>query len=252
MPPLKLLSGTEEQPTRDTIAKRLLESPDTYGSIAMILFVDLCSSAADEKGTAGNIVAGPDDDSPLAWHPTTIRMELEERTGAKIHESVFSRLMACISIATNDQFFSDVPTFIDFCNILNGDDFDPNVFDPADVDECAWGVTEAILIAPPTRDNPEPFSEEVRAYIGYVLSQEGFLSAPDVLQVALMDEWHGSGQSDFSDDPEMFGMMYETQQSRTKDVEDMIRQGLTQWKAQLHSLKLDNGSAENFLGPNSR
>jgi hypothetical protein len=43
-------------------------------------------------------------------------------------------------------------------------------------------MTEALLIQPPDDDDENPFSEDIVAYIGQVLNQEGIISPPDILK----------------------------------------------------------------------
>ena len=51
-------------------------------------------------------------------------------------------------------------------NVLAGSEFDPETFDPADSAECAWAVTEALLLSPPDERDTQPvFSDEIRKYI---------------------------------------------------------------------------------------
>ena len=46
-------------------------------------------------------------------------------------------------------------------------------------------ITESLLLEP--HDNPEPFCDEIRYYIGHMLKEEGFTSPPDVLRIAMFD-----------------------------------------------------------------
>ncbi len=178
----------------------------------------------------------------LGWHPDTLRMELRDDLRVEPSRANMDRLMAAIAVLTTDSFFVDPARFVALCNVLSGDEFDPTEFDVADVSECAWGVTEALLLRPPEEDNPEPFSDEVRYYVGAVLPEEGFVTAPDVLGIALDANWSDHVQFEFGDDPEMQSAIFKTQADRTDEVETMIRESLRSLFAQLKALPLRNGT----------
>lgn len=151
--------------------RRLLESPDTFGTILLVLCVDTWPECLGDK----------DDPTRGPWHPATFRAELEQHFGAKVPPGNIDKLMAAVTIVTTDLFFTNVRSFIPLANVLAGDEFDPRVWEPADVVECAWGITEALLLDPPDNDNPEPFSDEIRYYIGAVLKEEGFVDRKSVV-----------------------------------------------------------------------
>jgi hypothetical protein len=88
----------------------------------------------------------------MPWSPETIRLETEEDFGVKWSNRNFDRLMAGVVLVTTDRFYKDLPDFIALCNCLSGSAASPGVFDPADAAECAWGITEALLLGPPDDD----------------------------------------------------------------------------------------------------
>lgn len=159
------------------------------------------------------------------WHPLTLQLEIKERLGVQLPSANFSRLMAAICVLTTDYFFKSLPRFIQLANILAGDDIAPGVYDPADAVECAWAVTEALLLSPPDEDDHNPFADDIRRYIGAVLRDEGFTSAPDVLGIAL--DGPPAGQSD---------------QPQCQEVKELIRDGLRELKEQIVSLPLQHGT----------
>src|SRR6516165_7383164 len=133
---------------------------DAFATTLLTLFLDT-------YGTEG-----------LAWHPDTISMEIEHDLGIIMPPDNYERLMTAISLLTTDGFFTSVPDFVYGCVVLNGHHVPPGVFSPADAADCAWGVTEAMLINPP--EDRTPFSDEICSYIGKVLDDEGILVPPDV------------------------------------------------------------------------
>ena len=204
---------------------RSILTGETYGTVLLVLF-------ADEFGLEA-----------LHWHPMTIAEALSESWNVQIPQVNLDKLMAAVTIVTTDLFFKSVTRFIDLCNVLSGDSFDPAVFNPADSSECAWGCTEALLLDPPDREDPEPFNDEIRYYITEVLKEEGFVSAPDILKIAIGADFSAKVSYDFADDPELFSAIYSVQSDRTKEIEDMIRENLLELFSQLKALPLKNGDS---------
>lgn len=180
----------------------------------------------------------------LTWHPETISLELRDDFKVTPPTHIMDRIMAGICVLTTDMFYKNLPRFIQLCNVLSGDEFDPRVFDMADAAECAWGITEALLLNPPDEDDPEPFTDEIRHYIGAVLRNEGFITPPDILAIALDANWSDKIKFEFTDDPEMQGAIYDTQKSRTDEVVEILKSGLLELRRQIFTLPLRNGKAD--------
>ncbi len=200
--------------------------PDTFALTLLALFID-------HYGTEG-----------LSWHPATMAMEIEDDFKVKLPQLNHDRLLVGVQLLTTDLFYKSLPDFINFCNVLSGDLFDPAQWDPADSLEVAWGVTEAMLINPPEEE--EPFTDEIRSYIGHALDAEGIMNAPDILQLALRDATPDI-QREFSDDPEMFSAIYQLEADKTADVNTALRRNLAALVQQLESLQLNSGSTKNVV-----
>jgi hypothetical protein len=203
-------------------AKTLWIDPGSFGTTLLVLFVDT-------YGTAG-----------FDWLPETRLAEIEADFNVALPQANFDRLETAIKIVTGEDFYKSLPDFINFCNVLCGDILEPNQWNPADAGEIAWGVTEALLLSPPEED--EPFTDEIRAYIGKALDAEGIMQPPDVLRIAMRDsDPVATVSTDFSDDPEMFNMVYQFEQGKTDDINDDVRQSLQALSAQLDKLPLRGG-----------
>jgi len=183
----------------------------------------------------------------LEWHPETIRRQLEADYNLELPQYAHDRIMAGVTLLTTDYFFKSLSRFIDLCNVLSGSEFDPSVFDPADSAECAWGITEALLLSPPEDDDEEPFIDDIRRYIGFTLRDEGFVKPPDVLQIALDADFSDKVRFDFSDDPEMFQGIYQTQADKTDEVTMMLKDNIRELIDQLEALPLKEGDASNLI-----
>lgn len=201
-------------------------SRETFASVLLTMYIDRFGLEA------------------LSWDPTTISMEIEDEFDVDLPQLALDKLMVAIQILTTDRFYKSLPDFISFCNVLSGDPYRPDMWDPADAEEVAWGVTEALLIYPPEDDDPEPFTDEIRAYIGAVLDSEGLVNPPDILRIALRQARVSPSIGDFSDDPMMFNAVYDLEEGKRQDIEQSIRFQTKLLVAQLRALNLKNGSAE--------
>lgn len=216
--------------------------PGVSATTLFVAFVDLF--------IAGRPAPEDPDDSPLAWAPETIVHELSDRLGIPIPARSVDRLMAAVALVTTDDFYESVPAFIGICNVLSGSHLEVEHFDPADAGECAWGITEALLLAPPAPDDPEPFSDEVRAYVGHVLDMEGIITPPDVLRIGIRSKPQADldVSADWSDDPEMFAAIRSRDQDRGDDLRALIRERLSMLLRELESLPLVHGQTAQLVG----
>ena len=183
----------------------------------------------------------------LEWHPSTIRAEINDDFRIKLPQVNFDRLMAAIALLKNNTFYTSVPSFIQLCNILDGDTYDPRAWDPADSMEMAWGITEAMLISPPEEGDDEPFSPEIRGYIGAVLNEEGITNPPDVLQIALREPGGQNVPGEFSDDPDMFAAISQMETDKTEAIQNGVRTRLQLLSRQLDSLPLREGDTKDVV-----
>jgi hypothetical protein len=173
------------------------------------------------------------------WDPETIQQEIYDDYGVKLGDNL-DKLIAAMTILTRDLFFKNERCFVTLANVLSNHGFHPGEFVPAGVAECAWAVTEGLLLRPPEPDDPEPFSHAVRYYIGAALGREGFLHPPDILRIALNTadakrvriDWQGSVE---------FEELTVGQKQKNQEIESVIRDGLAELMSQLQSLPLQHG-----------
>lgn len=214
--------------TRQQRLRDLLTSDDSFATTLLVVLIDTYGTEA------------------LEWSPETILMELKDDFAIQdFPQDNFDRMMAAIQVVTSDDFFKRLPSFIFLCNIFSGTN--PDQFDPADAKECAWGMTEALLLSPPEDENP--FSEEIRHYIGQVVDQEGIRTPPDLLRLGIRSTT--SGQADFSDmsleEPSMFAAEFQMQAGKAKEIKQMVQANMTELFDQLESLPLKNGDTQKLL-----
>lgn len=212
--------------------RALWTNDEAYATALLLCFIDV-------YGTEG-----------LSWDPMTIRAEIEEDFNVKVSAKTFNKLMAGINIASTDQFYSSLPDFIDLCNILSGDVLDPRWFDPADPGECAWGITEAMLISPPDREEENPFSQDIVGYIAEVIKAHGIQNPPDVLKIGLREDAKQIAENvaqTFSDDPEMYSAVWKVQQEKADEIRAYVKSNLKSLLAQVENLHLNNGDVSNII-----
>jgi len=197
--------------------------PEAMASTLYVLYLD--AVAHDESGEF--------DPETTGWEPSTIRYEAEVAAGATLPEANFARLMAAIAIVTTDRFWTDARAFNDLCLILSGS-MPSREFDRADAADLAWGITEALLIDSP---EGEPFSNEVRRYIGAVVDHEGFLNAPDVLGVAL----RGPIPADLPEGAAQASL------EKEREIENIVKGKLLLLAGQLDQLSLRHGSGARIV-----
>lgn len=206
--------------------QKLWTSPQTFASILLTVFLDRFGIEA------------------LQWEPNTIVLEIEEEFNVELPQTVLDKLIVAINILTTDSFYKNLPDFIMFCNVMSGDTYRPDMFDPADSAEVAWGITEGLLIAPPDEEEDGPFSDEIRAYIGAVLDQEGIINAPDVLKIALRRANVSDAANEFSDDPDMFNAIYDVEAGKSAEINAIMVEKLNMLLGQLRAIPLQNGATE--------
>lgn len=214
---------------KDKMMTEMWKSPQTFATVLITVFLD-------RFGTEG-----------LTWDPSTIALEIEEEFDVALPQRSLDKLMTAVAMLTTDRFYKSLPDFITACNILSGDIYDPNTFDPADGEEIAWGITEGVLICPPDDEDQDPFSDEIRAYIGAALDAEGIINPPDILRIALRSANVSTSLDDFSDDPAMFNAIYDLEASKTGEINATIKDRTVTLYNQLAALKLQNGTTEKVL-----
>lgn len=103
------------------------------------------------------------------WDPVTIYLEIRDEFGAEPSSSVMDRVAAAQVAITTDAFFQDIGAFMNICNTLAGGEPGFDVFDPVEVEEAAWAITEVSFL----RDML-PFNPTVKDYIKMILEQDGY------------------------------------------------------------------------------
>lgn len=226
---IKQSSDTLSKVAPRTVHRAMLLSEDTFTTPLFLIVMDQYGPEA------------------LQWAPETIRLELEDEFQLKLPRYTLDKIMAAITIVTTNYFYKDVTRFIELCNILTGDEFQPDEFEPADAGEILLAVNEALLLWPPNDGEETEFSEEIQEYIRQVLNEEGILKPFDVLRLAFEDERTAVVDAEYADDPEMFSAIYDMQESKQNDLQTMLLENIQGLIQQLQLLPLKTGSTEQVI-----
>lgn len=216
--------ATPVDPTSQRRIQKILSDPESTGTVLLVILMDLYGAEA------------------TAWSPQAILLEFEDDFKVKLPSNNLDKLMATIQIITSDEFYTNLPTFNEFCVILADGPHQPGVFVPADARSCAWGMSEVLLLDPPEQD--EPFSPEIVSFLSKAISDEGILKPPDVLRIATHDpQLMDRIRYDYADDEEMFTGIYKAEKEKTDEINTYVRDRLRKMLMTLESLPLTQGDA---------
>jgi hypothetical protein len=222
-----------------TFRSRLADQ-DTFATTLLVIAIDTYWDEERPKDPSHWII-GAD-----RWSPETIVAELEDDFNVRVPQLNQDKLFIAINLLVTDDFFTRTRRFIDACNVLSGSEMS-RAFDKADAMECAWGMTEALLIHPPGEG--EEFCNEIRHYLGKVLDDEGIQEPPDLLRLAIRDTRNGA--ADYSDmdieDPSMFAAEYDVQADRAKEIKETLERELIELFEELKHLPLRHGNTTDLL-----
>lgn len=121
----------------------------------------------------------------ITYEPETIRECLKQHN-PNVSESVVTRVNAALGLFTSNAFWQDPATFNIVCRALNRSA--RPLAAPADIEDMAWGVTEAEFLLFDPEDNEANVSNvassAVAKYVAVALTKEGMYTAPDALSFA--------------------------------------------------------------------
>lgn len=213
----------ENRQTRPT--KHIWENPNSFATTLVTLLIDTFGTEA------------------ATWAPETISLEIRDEAYSVLPAINIDKLMAGIMLITSDEFYVSLPVFNELCIVLNGGYMPMHTTELASVEDCAWGITEALLLSPP--EDPDSFSADIKAYIGKALKNEGIIQAPPILGFAAGEKNLADKVNyDFSDDEDLFTDIWQAEKDKTNDIDKYIKQRLQSLLIQIVSLPLMNGSTK--------
>lgn len=124
---------------------------------------------------------GPD---VVVYEPETIR-ECLRKHNPKVSESLVVRVNAALGLFTSNAFWKDPATFNIVSRALNR--AARPMAAPADIEDMAWGVTEAGFLLMDSADEQSTanvIGPAVAKYVTVALNREGMYTVPDALSFA--------------------------------------------------------------------
>ena len=219
------------------IYPQLWKSDDTLGTVLLTMVLDSYGQEIFEQD------------------PQAFRKDIEEGFSVDDIPAVNTdKVWALWSSLTTDLVHKDVSTFMNTANVLSGTPLSYDVFDIADVYECAWALTELTMLDPETSTRLSP---EVRRYIGEVCKEQGLYRLPPALAKAA-----DMGREDFAANMESHAadtveaqMIVQNQVQFRDDVQAYVQRQTNRLMLQLHSVPLinrDTKSWNSFVGTFSK
>ena len=198
----------------------MLTSPDTCGSTLAVIVID----HYDSEG--------------FSWEPEVLRAELQDDFNVELHPLVVDKLGAVGTVLTSDAPLRDVVAFNMVCEAMSSDPVEEGVFDMADPDQMVVGLLEIVFML--GTEVLQEFSEDVRRYMGFVLSRNGFSTVPEVLAIAIMPSNTEAAIKDLaSSAPELAAAKHSMQQGVLDDMYLAARAYSGRLEGQLAALGVD-------------
>lgn len=164
----------------------------------------------------------------------TVALLLQEAVGINLEDTLqIQKLEVCLSIMADPSlFYEDVVCFIDACNVLSGSEIDPDTYDPADPLEMSWAVTELKLLGVLEDDDVDPWSTEIKKYVGLTLTDFGHMKPPVGLDMAAMPEGVNPAMA-LADQPDMVTASIAKQDTLNSAIAQEVQARLAELAEQL-------------------
>lgn len=214
------LATLEKRRIRD-----ILENPETFGTVLMAILLD-------NYGTEF-----------FNWEPQSVRWQLRDDFQANLPQVNQDKIWSLITAMTTNQFQTSWEIFSQTCRSLNGEEADFSTFAPNDPEDLIWGVVEVLLNDPPDKESgTEEFSPEIANYVGVILTENGIWQPPELLSFAAyaQEDPTLSAEDAFTDDPDMFAASQQNQGIRKQQLEQYVKERLSNLFSQLSQAPLIN------------
>lgn len=181
------------------------------------------------------------------WDPDAIRAEIQTRFESDLPQDNMDKLMALVICLTTERFYVDIDFFIHACNAMGGEGSNFKTFDPAEIDEMSWTITEVALNDPLEKPREELFAPDIQEYIRREAVMEGYGILPSPLKFVgepkeLFSELEESAE--FGED--FFASSWQAQQQQAKNIEDMVKRNMELLVKQIQSIPLIHGDSESW------
>jgi hypothetical protein len=215
---------------------------------------ELVKSMSADTAMASTLLIGLLDahgQDALSWSGSTVEMELKDSPGVDLSDVAMERLQALILALSTDRFHNDPAIFSRVCLALSGEAADFSTVESVDPESLAWGVVEVSLHL-----GAEPYSDDVRRFIGVCLEDHGLLKPPRCLSMA--DYRPGvlvAAESSASSDSNMYASWFSRNADTATDVDSWVASRIRELFRQIHAMPISNrdestwgGIASKYLG----
>ena len=202
--------------------EQLWRSRDTVGTTLLVMVLDSYGQEIFEMD------------------PQAFRQELEEGFGVSDIPAISTdKVWALWHSISSDLVHTDVSTFMNAANVLSGTPMSYDVFDIADVYECAWAITEMTMLDAST---PDRLSPDVRRYLGEICKEQGLYRLPPMLaKVADMGaQDYAANVESNADTPEAMQVMVQDQLAFQQDVAAYVERRVSKMMLELNNVPLIN------------
>lgn len=178
--------------------------------------------------------------SAINWTPLTWTQEIADDTGVELPVRNSNRLgAACTLLMHPHEFYRSAASFTDIITGLAAEWFDTSTWHPPTAHECAWGLVEGRLLAPP--ENGDRFSPEIVRYVNLLVREDGFHTLPSVFQtLGISEDTALPPPHDYSGDPEIAAVVEGGKAGRERDLSDWLATKLHELASRLLDLPLNN------------
>ena len=196
--------------------QQILTSTGTFATVLLVILLDNYGTDA------------------LGWDTDTIDREIHDDFNVIMPKLNRDKLQAAIGLVTTDLFYADWVAFNQVSETLNNDPVDFEILDPVTPEMMAWAITEAAFLEDP-QDKPV-FDEEVRAYMGAILYDNGVRQPRGVLNIALLPDMN----TEWEADPALFTGAQAQGDSDAKAIQDYVLQHGVMLMQQLNDLPMQH------------
>lgn len=202
------------------------KSPETSATVLLAIAIDLYGSEV------------------LDWEPETLKEALRSSLDIEVTQREVDRFLALKTALMTNMAYTDVITFHHTINALNGSQAVFNTWDPIDLDELTWGLTELMLNDRPVNDQDwvSRFSSDVKRYIGLIIEQTGSY-IPDAMPAVIKSLAEYAIDNSTTDmDPTLYAVAYENSTAEVRDAEQYTQKKLDDTLTLLNQLPLSKRS----------
>lgn len=118
----------------------------------------------------------------LEFDPVILRHDLETDFKIELTDVQADKLQAALTVINSDNFEQNLEVFELACHLFCNNNNDFEDWEPLEVEEVICGTCEATLI----RHEKLDYSDDVRAYVGQVFFEGGFLKPPELFPSAIL------------------------------------------------------------------